>query len=159
MKVKRLDPPGARSCRRKDGGAGPGGEWKEAKALLAEGGLRAHMAECLRGLHPHVRNFMFAEIQRAMVEAAMGRLNLARGDDPGEVKVMASRPRVLEICFNRQIDPSGSGRNIRLYYTEPQHESVLLALALEWKADHPAGLKEQNRHIRMADKRIDQHYN
>lgn len=47
---------------------------------------------------------------------------------------------------------------MRLYFTEPTVEPVLLALAFEWKADHPEGRIQQNRHIRAADRRIDQHY-
>lgn len=159
MRVTLLQPTGARSCRDRDGNDGLGGRWVDADDFDRDGGARKRVADCVKGLHPTVVAHVFGELIQLLTAAREGRLSL--WDDElrcGHVRRMTVRKRVLELRFNAQIDPQGGHRHIRLYFTEPAHESVLLALLLEWKADHPAGKAQQQMHIWEADRRIGGHY-
>ncbi len=159
MRVELLHPPGARSCRDDDGDPGLGGVWVDAEDLAREGGPRQSLARCLSGLNPVVRAHVFAELTTLVLGAVRGELTFWDYEaKAGQVKQMVSKRRVLEIRFTGQIDPEGGHRHIRLYFTEPRHHPVLLALLLEWKADDPDGKPEQQRHILEADRRIDRHY-
>lgn len=160
MAVKRVDPPGVRSCRGRDGEAGVGGHWRFAQKLEAEGGPRKRMAECVAGLNPYARSALMSELITRMAEGEFGRLHLIRNKgDKGEVKLMTRRRRVLELRFTHQLDPAAGGnRHVRLYFTEPDVEHILLGLLLEWKQDDPMGKSQQNGHIEEADDRIDDHY-
>ncbi|MFC7595774.1 hypothetical protein ACFQU3_10685 [Terrabacter sp. GCM10028922] len=65
---------------------------------------------------------------------------------------------VLELRLEQYLGEDGSSRIVRIYFTEPEHESdMLLLLYLVWKSPGPIGLDEQTQHARTAQFRADQH--
>lgn len=159
MRVTLLQPKGARSCRDATGRPGPGGPWVDSDDFAHEGGATKRLAACVAGLHPNVQAHVKAELLQLLTGARLGQLH--RWDDAkkaGQVRPMSLRKRVLELRLRRQIDPKGDHRHIRLYFTEPAHESILLALLLDWKADPPPGKAKQQIQIWLADRRLDDHY-
>lgn len=149
-------PPGVRSCRRPDTTQGQGGYWKRCD--LPVGSHADDYAECLDHLTTHARAFLSAELRNLRARATTGELYLQREVDHGEVVQSASRSRLLELRFTKQLADEGE-QHTRLYYTEPAHEDgLLLHLAMAWKRPGPMGVDDQNGHMRQADRRLDHHY-
>lgn len=158
MVVQRQLPAGARSCLRPNGSPGSGGEWVECRELQGEGGLKARLVACCAGLSSNSASLLRNELAALMRDARMGLLTIDTDSGKGQVSVMRTADRVLEIRFTRHYGPVG-WQLTRLYFTEPTHEgATLLALHLDWKRDGREGLDDQDEDVRIADARIDDHY-
>ncbi len=149
-------PYGRRTCvRRGTEHSGDGGDWLTPWDSVRGNVWVGELPDTIGKFQNLARAMLVHEIESKLSRGSRGMLSYGHGEDH-DVEKMQCTYHVLELRLRAQLDGQGKRLHTRIYFSEPAAElGVMKLLFMATKTPDDFGRREQNRHAKFAQTRLD----